>query len=161
MLSAHFWMGTGATVAAAAVMGLGLGSYVTSPQAPTRMASETMDVGMDEPVATDTSFETQTGPGAIHCTGCGPTLADRRWKADMVGLDADGMIDGRNDPVVRAYEAEEGADPSPTLVRPLPPQIASLTMGEAPPSSATVMHAAQDAAPPPALVATVADGAQP
>ena len=95
------WILSGVTVAAATVMGLGLGAYVTSPQSSAPRTQK--DVAYAEP--SDSSLSDQVadpagrGPAIIRCTGCGPTLAERRMASDMAGLDADGMIDGTSDPV--------------------------------------------------------------
>ncbi|WP_088182432.1 hypothetical protein [Sphingobium sp. Z007] len=162
MTMAHFWMGAGATLGAAAMMGLGLGGYVTSPQGPTRNASEYSEAAISDQAAMDTSFAPQKGPGAIHCTGCGPTLAERRWQADMAGLDLDAMHRGSSDRVLRDYEAaaespeDVMADASPAPVHPLPPQVARLAAGD-PPPPVIVTRDAPDGVPPPTLVAITAD----
>ena len=99
------WILSGMTVAAATVMGLGLGAYVTRPQSSAPRTQK--DVAYAEP--SDSSLSDQVadpagrGPAIIRCTGCGPTLAERRMASDMAGLDADGMIDGTSDPVVHDY----------------------------------------------------------
>ncbi|OAN52046.1 MULTISPECIES: hypothetical protein [unclassified Sphingobium] len=106
----RLWMLSTATMTAAAAMGLALGGYAISPQ---RSPLESMDdpyVQVDAPAPVAASAD--TGPVAIHCTGCGPTLADRRFAADMAGLDSDGMISGSDDPVVQDYLAEE---PTPVV----------------------------------------------
>lgn len=161
MTIAHFWMGAGATLGAAAMMGLGLGGYVTSPQGSTRNASEFVEATIGDQTAADTSFTPQKGPGAIHCTGCGPTLAERRWQADMAGLDADAMRDGSNDSLMRDYAAEQPVeelvpDVPPVSVHPLPPQVARFA-GGGKPAPIIATPTGPDAVPPPTLVATTAD----
>ena len=161
MMTAHFWMGTGATLGVAAMMGLGLGGYVTSPQGPARNASEYVETVMADQAATDTSLAMQKVPGAIHCTGCGPTLAERRWKADMAGLDLDAMTHGSSDPVVQDYEAEQPPEDIMPAVAPAPVRIVPLhatrfVADDAPPP-VIVTRTEPDAVPPPTLVATTAD----
>ncbi|KMS53864.1 hypothetical protein [Sphingobium cupriresistens] len=165
MTTAHFWMGAGATLGAAAMMGLGLGSYVTSPQVPARNASEYVETVISDQAATDTSFAMQKGPGAIHCTGCGPTLAERRWQADMAELELDAMTrGGSSDPAMRDYEAEQPPEDimpaaAPVPVRIVPPQAARFADDAPPP--AIVTRTGASAVPPPTLVATTAEGVRP
>lgn len=161
MLLAHFWLGTGATLGAAAVLGLGLGSYVTSPQAPARAASATIDTGVDDQTVEEARFTNDKGPSAIHCTGCGPTLADRRWKADMAGLDAATPIDASYDVPPDDYAMESAAEP-PVPVRHLPPQVTRFAAGDAPPPPVAVTREGQGATPPPQiLLPTAADAVLP
>ncbi|MEC3950676.1 hypothetical protein [Sphingobium sp. HWE2-09] len=162
MPSVHVWTSMGATVVAAAVMGLSLGFYVTSPQGAARADSDYVDMPTGDETASETSVAMQDGPGAIHCTGCGPTLADRRWQADMAGLDADSMIDGSSsDPVVRDYEAaampeDLMPDTAPAAVRPLSPQVARFVAVErAPPPIAAMTSQVGMAETPPPVVATM------
>lgn len=159
MLSPHFWMTTGATVAMAGVMGLGLGSYVTSPRAPARPTSQIADIAPDQQDMAYTSYDAQKGPGAIHCTGCGPTLAERRWQAEMAGLDADATTDA--DPMIAQYQSDQPAehrmpDTPPSNVHPSLAQIAQVVVGETTPPPVLVTRVRQEAAPPPAVVATAA-----
>lgn len=151
MLSAHFWMGTGVTLGAAAVMGLGLGSFVTSPQAPARSASATIDTAVDDQTMEEARFTADKGPGAIHCTGCGPTLADRRWKADMAGLDAEAPIDTSYDPLPAEGATDVVVDP-PVRIHPLPPQVARFASGDGSPQPAAMTRERQDAAAPPQII---------
>jgi hypothetical protein len=143
----HYWMLSGMTVAVATVVGLGLGAYVTSPHAP----GLPVDAGTVYAASDDSSTPNYAispadrGPVEIRCTGCGPSLADRRRALDMAGLDADGMIEGTSDPIVRDYlaqgEAAEAAFPPPPPPSPdhqLPEPIARFAAG-------------QDATPPPVL----------
>ena len=164
----HHWMLSGMTVAAATVMGLGLGAYVTSPQSSALPGDAgTAHAESGDSGASDYAFNpTDHGPSEIRCTGCGPSLAERRSALDMAGLDADGMIDGTSDPVVRDYmaqgdaaEASYPAPSPPSLPHQLPEPIARFAAGEAatPPP---VLQPAQGKAGP-ATVATAADGSLP
>ncbi|MFC3440254.1 hypothetical protein ACFOKF_03410 [Sphingobium rhizovicinum] len=120
----QFWMATGATMGAAMVMGLGLGQYVTSPQGRSPADQSVVESGYDPQPSADSAIAMDEAPVAIHCTGCGPTLAERRWQADMAGLDADGMIAGSDDPVVRDYMADAAEDtPQATQVTSSPQQL--------------------------------------
>ncbi|WP_311268891.1 hypothetical protein [Sphingobium sp. WCS2017Hpa-17] len=151
MLSAHFWMGTGVTLGVAAVLGFGLGSYVTSPQAPARAASATIDTAIDDDGVEEAGFTTQKGPGAIHCTGCGPTLAERRWKADMAGLDSVGPMDTSYEVPSDDYAMATVVEP-PVPVNPLPPKITRFVSGDTPSPPATMTRQGQEATPPPQIV---------
>lgn len=161
MLSAHFWMGTGVTLGAAAVLGLGLGNYVTSPQAPARAASATIDTAIDDDGMEEAHFMAQKGPGAIHCTGCGPTLAERRWKADMAGLDAATAIDSGYDVPADDHAMEAAVEP-PVPVHPLPPKVARFASGDtAPPAVAMTREGQDTAAPPPVVIPAAAQSILP
>ncbi|WP_253340764.1 hypothetical protein [Sphingobium sp. OAS761] len=127
------------TVVAATAMGIGLAGYATSPQ---RSPTGYDDAPLPEMPVSFASGEADTedvrGPVVIHCTGCGPTLADRRFAADMAGLDSYGMVSATSDPVVRDYmddappEAEPAAyrDPAPSPMHYLPPRIERFMRGE-------------------------------
>ncbi|CAM5436352.1 hypothetical protein [Sphingobium scionense] len=159
-MSLHFWVGSGGALVVAAVMGLGLGAYVTSPQKPGQPALEAefdsgaMAMAQDLP-------EAERGPAIVTCTGCGPTLEQRRMAADMAGLDADGMIGESQDSAVRDYLAQEdmsvesAALGDPPLPQPsvrvdrLPPRIERFAAGEAEPGPALMPVAATTALPPP------------
>ncbi|WP_286868515.1 hypothetical protein [Sphingobium sp.] len=161
------WILSGMTVAAATVMGLGLGAYVTRPQSSAPRTQK--DVAYAEP--SDSSLSDQVadpagrGPAIIRCTGCGPTLAERRMASDMAGLDADGMIDGTSDPVVHDYltqgEAAEAVYPvpPPSPIHQLPPPIARFAAGEAATPPPTLQPAQGKA--PPAVMATAAGSSFP
>ncbi|WP_230461223.1 hypothetical protein [Sphingobium sp. CAP-1] len=152
----HFWMATGGTMAVAAIMGVGLGNYVTSPQGRSPAAVLATQSAYDAPPLVDATVAAQTGPVMVHCTGCGPTLAERRWQADIgpaegAGLDADGLISGGSDPVLRDYQAHELPedilpDAAPSPIHQLPPQIARFAAGEAAPP--TIEQTTIEAAPP-------------
>lgn len=169
-MSIHFWIGSGATIIVAAAMGLGLGSYVTSPQRPVRAAMDA-DIGGIEMAASQDLPPVERGPAIVNCTGCGPTLEERRMKADMAGLDADGMIGGSHDSAVRDYLAQDDVpvetvalgDPPlpPPTVRShrLPPQIERFAAGEAEPQA--VMTPVATASPPPPVPAEPAEAGLP
>ncbi len=117
-MSTRFWLCSAGILGSSAVLGLGLGHFVTN--APQRGAAG-ISSAIEGPQASEDggSFapSADAGPGRVVCRGCGPTLAERRMASDMAGLDADGMIDGTADPVVRDYLRDA---PSPQL-RDIPP----------------------------------------
>ena len=164
MLSAYFWMGTGATLGVAAIMGLGLGSYVTSPQAPSRAAQAVIDTPIDDEDVSEPALAMQKGPGAIHCTGCGPTLAERQWQADMAAMNAvDNFDTGQgalpDDPP--NMQLADGSPDMPSTVQPLRPQVARLVTGETAPPPVKVTRGGMDGSPPPVVMATAAEPVQP
>ncbi|HUD94830.1 hypothetical protein [Sphingobium sp.] len=116
----RLWMLSATTMTAAAAMGLALGSYVTSPQ---RSPLERLDDPYGAAQVSEAApAPADPGPTEIHCTGCGPTLADRHYAAQMAGLDSDGMISGSDDPVVRDYLSEsQDVAPAADAPAPLPP----------------------------------------
>jgi hypothetical protein len=74
----------------------------------------------------------QAGPDVIYCSGCGPTLADRRF-ASTGRLDGDSQIDGLRDPVEQDYPTDEEAPqvhPAPQPVR-LPANVERFAAGDA------------------------------
>jgi hypothetical protein len=159
----HYWMLSGMTVAVATVMGLSLGAYVTSPQS----SALPGDAGAVYAQSDDSSVldyaigPVDHGPGEIRCTGCGPSLADRRRALDMAGLDADGMIEGTSDPVVRDYLAQgDGPEavfptlPPPSPVHQLPEPIARFAAGEGATPPPVLRPASDDSVP--ATIATAA-----
>lgn len=170
-MSLHFWVGSGGAMVAAAVMGLGLGAYVTSPQKPVRPALEA-ELDSGDMGAVPNLPEAERGPAFVTCTGCGPTLEERRMQADMAGLDADGMIGESRDPAVRDYLAEEEQPvesaalgypplPQPTVrVDRLPPRIERFAAGEAEPGPA-LRPVAATAAPLPPVPAEPAEAGLP
>lgn len=164
MLSAHFWMGTGVTLGAAAVMGMSLGSYAISPQAPNHAAQDMIDTPIDGETVQETAFEQPMGPGAIHCVGCGPTLADRRWQADMAALNATDSVDYGAEPLPD-YQTDALAEVVPhdpkSTVRPLRPQVARLVTGETEPPLVMVTRGSMEDSPPPVVVATAAEPDRP
>lgn len=104
----HFWMTSGALMGAAAVVGWGLGHYVVTPQAPVYASDMILASSIGERADADdqVAIASDRGPADIRCTGCGPTLAERRMAADQAGADLDGMIGGSVDPIVRDYLAQ-------------------------------------------------------
>ena len=104
----QWWMMSGMTLAASVAMGLGLGSYVTSPQKTAVPAEEWtsdddnsyVEAGRTASMFGD-SGTGDRGPAVIRCTGCGPTLTERRFAADMAG------IEGSSDPYVQDYLAQD------------------------------------------------------
>ncbi len=123
------WIMAGMTMTAAVAMGLGLGTYATSPQAQSPADEPVADAGVDF-VAQDAvpyGAQDMRGPAEVKCSGCGPTLAERQWRADMVGWDPDGIGRDSADPVVRDYladePAEESAPPAPPSIQQLPANI--------------------------------------
>ncbi|MCI4590974.1 hypothetical protein MOK15_12835 [Sphingobium sp. BYY-5] len=131
----RLWMLSTITMVAATAMGLALGGYVTSAQrSPLERATgfyEQADSG-DAPHAVEAST---MSPVAIRCTGCGPTLAERRSAADMARWTGNSMIAESPDPVEQDYLAEAEPLPireaPPALVHPLPASIARFEEGVA------------------------------
>lgn len=86
----RLWILSAGTVVAAVTMGVSLGAYVTqtpvSPLAGPAQAAAP-EVETDIPVAPFVADAAQE-PREIHCKGCGPTLAERRWMRDMAGTQA-------------------------------------------------------------------------
>lgn len=156
MLSAQFWVGTSVTLGAAAVMGLSLGNYATSPQASAQAAITTIgaspdDRSLDDSGVEEAHFTADKGPGVIHCTGCGPTLADRRWKADMAELDPAEPIATDYDVPPDDYAMEAAVEP-PAPVYPLPPKVTRFASGDRPPPPVAMTREGQDATPPPQIL---------
>lgn len=83
----RLWILSAGTVVAAVAMGVSLGAFVTrTPISPLSGSAQAAapEIETDipvEPIVADTG----QGPGEIHCKGCGPTLAERRWMKDMAG----------------------------------------------------------------------------
>ena len=132
------WMPIGATLAAAMVMGVGLGAFVTSqPQA---AADEQADPAPYDPsIAREADDTAMRGPVEVKCTGCGPTLEERRWQADMAHLNAERGISESTDRMARDDDARLPADDAPTAaapvdiatpVDPLPDNVARFARGE-------------------------------
>ena len=154
------WVPAGATLAAAMVIGVSLGSYATSqPRSP---AEEPV-----EEVLYDPSIPTQVeeavamrGPVEVHCTGCGPTLEERRWRAETAGWDTGGMTgEGSSDPVVRDYLAsqpDEDAPPPPVEVEQLPVNVMRFAASDVAGQRRDSDVVAEDAETPPPVVRTAA-----
>jgi hypothetical protein len=158
----QYWMLSGMTVAVATVMGLSLGAYVTSPQSTLPSDAGAAYADSDDSSAHDYAISpADHGPGDIRCTGCGPSLADRRRALDRMGLDADGMIEGTSDPIVRDYlaqgEEREAAFPAPqppSPVHQLPEPIARFAAGQGATPPPVLQPAVEGAVP--TTIATVA-----
>lgn len=132
------WMPIGATLTAAMMMGVGLGSFVTS-QPRSAVDDEAAHALYDPAIPTQTDDLAVQGPVEVKCTGCGPTLEERRWRADMAGVDAGGGASESPDRVVRDYYARLPADDAPVAeapvdiaasVDPLPDNVARFARGE-------------------------------
>ncbi|SEI58851.1 hypothetical protein SAMN05518849_101184 [Sphingobium sp. AP50] len=159
-MAMHFWMSAGGTVVAASLMGLGLGGYVTSPQGRSPADAPVAESTYDSQSLADAAVAAADRPVAIHCTGCGPTLAERRWKADMAGLNLDAMSTDDSDRVEQDYQAAEAPenllpDVPASPVHPLPPQVPRFAAGEALQPAAMTQVAIEDAPIPPPVVATI------
>ncbi|NWK97717.1 hypothetical protein DM806_19065 [Sphingobium lactosutens] len=136
----RLWMLSATTMTAAAAMGLALGGYVTSPQ---RSPLERPDDPYGATQASEAApAPADPGPTEIHCTGCGPTLADRHYAAQMAGLDGDGMISGSDDPVVRDYLSESPDVPSVTEVPPPSPPVSVVRFADSAPVAARTVPVA-------------------
>lgn len=155
-MSTRFWVGSGALIGGSAMLGLAMGSFVTSlpPRDLPGYANVNSDDIDDSSVLAST--EPDRGPGEIVCKGCGPTLAERRMAADNPGWDADGMIEGTSDPVVADYMAQEAKAPPvelpPSEMHRLPVNIQRFADGE---------EGTPPVAPPPSLVQTKPSPAPP
>jgi hypothetical protein len=159
-MAMHFWMSAGGTVAAASLMGLGLGGYVTSPQGRSPADAPVAESAYDSQPLADAAMASPDRPVAIHCTGCGPTLAERRWKADMAGLNADGMPSDDSDLMEQDYQSAEAPenllpDVPASPVHPLPPQVTRFAAEETPQPAAMTQVAIEDVPAPPPVVATM------
>ncbi len=155
-MSTHFWMMAGVTVAASAIMGLGLGGYVTSPQRSAFVEASTVDAEAAESagMTVSPSMSVENGPTVIRCTGCGPTLAERRWHFDMAAME-EGDDLGAHDPIDQNYgdtDALLPATSAPPVAKPPAIHLAAEEAGPAPLSvTRTLPHGA---APPPAPIGT-------
>lgn len=122
-MSQHFWMTTGATIVVAGVLGLGLGSFATTTQHAPMENEIAEQASYDDSYAASTATaEGQTGPAVVRCTGCGPTLADRQWHADVANLYPDTPdMDAIADPVASKDMIYDEPDFAPAhRVQPLP-----------------------------------------
>ncbi|EQB32938.1 hypothetical protein [Sphingobium ummariense] len=162
-MSTRFWLASAAMTASAIIGGFGLGVFATSPQKSVVSSEEWADASDEGSGAFAFAADTgdQQGPVEIRCTGCGPTLAERRRDAELAGMDADGMIDGSRDPEVRRYLAAEDtplfipADPPPpSPAHQLPSPVERFAMGDAATVRPASLPVAAAQAPPP-VVATV------
>ena len=137
-MAGHYWVMSGLTVAAAVTMGLGLGTYATSPQQPRQVdqqEAESNDYAMSS-AGSGSDMAADAGPVAIRCSGCGPSLAERRFAADRAAYDSYSVDSGRGDPMVQDYLAQDDAPlvlPEPTPVQRPPADIQRIDMGTAAP----------------------------
>lgn len=123
----RLWMVSTATLGGALVMGMALGSYATGgpavpfPSVPVEqaLADEPADAAGQDAVPSPV-YMAQGPDEPIHCTGCGPTLAERRWRTDMAAID----MNDRPPPEEEWHDA------------PLPQQeeVASAEMAQEPPA---------------------------
>lgn len=157
-MSLSGWASVGATFAAAMVMGLGLGSYATTPQGRSPADERVAETEGEAGSAYAAQDLAMNGPTEVKCTGCGPTLEERRWRADMAGWDADGMIGESHDPVVRDYLAdqpvEETRPAEPVQIEQLPANIVRFARGE--PVEQPSPARGEDEQAPPAVIRTAA-----
>lgn len=132
----RLWILSATTVTAAAAMGLTLGSYVTSPQRSSLDGPDPLDAYAQASEAPPPMAD--PGPREIRCTGCGPTLADRQYAAQMAGWDGDGMISGSEDSTTQDYLAQ-AEDMPPVDDTPLPridrPQVQSVRFADSVPAA--------------------------
>lgn len=139
--SAGRWMAAAAGAIALAVpLGLAMGQYATHAPVSAPRAVDENPSRVDAAAAALTSEDAgMKGPGAVRCTGCAPTLAERQAAADMAGMDLDGMVGGSTDPVVVDYQRQdlsrdEGDDSQEQRVSPvyrLPDNVDRFARGEA------------------------------
>jgi hypothetical protein len=118
LMSTRFWLTSATAMGVAAVIGFGLGSFAVRTPA-TRWDGDPPALATSVEDLTETESDLR-GPVAVHCTGCGPTLAERDRAKDLAGADMDGMIGGTTDPVVRDYLAED------VVPQPVPPPSPAL-----------------------------------
>lgn len=145
----RFWLLGSGTMVAAACVGLLLGGFATTTPRGT---------GMSGAAAYDAMLAEGDGPGAgasasgdlglsmtptmpVVCKGCGPTLSDRRFAADMAGLEADSYVTGSTDAIVQDYLTDDPPPPVDLLepveprpapvvrVAPLPPAVVRIARG--------------------------------
>lgn len=145
-MSTHFWMMAGVTAAASTILGLSLGSYATSPQRSAAMDDFAIETAAAMPSDTDSASyaPVQQGPALIRCTGCGPTLADRRWHADMAAMDD---VEDMGDPIDPVYAdvAPVLSEPMPVIALPAPtPQRAALAIDSTAPAPIAVARTIPD-----------------
>lgn len=85
----RLWMLSAGTIVAAGVMGVSLGAYVTrAPISPLAESAQAETVDYNDDTASPPQIvqaDADAGPVEVHCNGCGPTLAERRWAKDMAG----------------------------------------------------------------------------
>ena len=144
-MSGRFWLLSVGVMVAAMAMGLGLGRFAVTPSRSHLNGAEDAFASVEAPVAVaSTTSATLAGPGAIHCTGCGPTLNERH-DALYTSLDADSYLTGTRDPVVRDYLAEDDvlvAEPPQPLPSRLPAFVRRFAASDVPPPAASARQAA-------------------
>ncbi|BBD99088.1 hypothetical protein SAMIE_1025890 [Sphingobium amiense] len=154
------WMPAGATLAAAMVMGVSLGSYATSQ--PKAAADEPVEEALYDPSIPTQAEEAvvMRGPAEVRCTGCGPTLEERRWRAETAGWDSNGTAGESSDPVVRDYLAsqpqEDAPPPDPVEVEQLPVNVMRFAASDVAGQRRDAQAPVEDAETPPPLVRTAA-----
>lgn len=167
MLS-RFWMLGSGTMVAAACAGLLLGGYVTT-QPRSALAGDSADYAKmfeagdeaDVDAAATGDLGLSMAPTEpVVCKGCGPTLSDRRFAADMAGLDADGYVTGSTDAIVRDYLADEPLPPPADLLGPIEPRPApAARVAPLPPAVVRIARGGQaesvEVLPPAGMAATV------
>lgn len=160
-MSPQLYVSAGAVLTLSLAMGLGLGHYVTSPQKSVARDSVPIEtVRADSSPIDAPSAGGRTGPAIVRCIGCGPTLAERRWEADMAGIsaipasDAEDDAIGVDDRTTDSIEVMPGIAP-PSPLRSLPPQMARFAAGDAPaPLPVTITSGEQNMPPPGEAAAT-------
>jgi len=145
----RFWLLGSGTMIGAACVGLLLGGYATTTPRGTGMSgasdyeamlAEGEGPGAGASASGDLGL-TMAPTMPVVCKGCGPTLADRRFAADMAGLDADSYVTGSTDAIVQDYLTDDPpppvdlleqveARPAPVVqVAPLPPAVVRIARG--------------------------------
>ncbi|PZU09393.1 MAG: hypothetical protein DI606_13920 [Sphingobium sp.] len=132
------WIQIGTTLAAAMVIGVGLGSFVTSP--PRGAADERDDLARyAASIATPADDMAMRGPVEVKCTGCGPTLEERHWQVETGVPDAEARASDSAERIVGDYYARLPADETPVVeatakiaphIDPLPDNIARFARGD-------------------------------
>ncbi|MEJ7927719.1 hypothetical protein WG908_13265 [Sphingobium sp. AN641] len=141
-------------MAASLCLGLGLGHYATTM--PMRDVNYDLpEVAEDDLLPPPLAAGALNGPARIICKGCGPTLAERRFAADMAALDADAMVHGSRDPAVVDYMRDDVPDPYPAVYPPaaepspvhrLPASVQRFADGgSGPPAATSTMRTLSDA----------------
>lgn len=161
-MSSRFWLLGSGTIVAAACAGMVLGGYATTQPRGVSGGASDYDMALVERGASGAqdmadgsgSFGSGMRPSEpITCKGCGPTLADRRFAADMAGLDADGYVTGTTDAIVQDYLRDESLPPPADLLEPVKARPAPAA--RVAPLPATIVRIALGGQ------AQIADGSQP
>lgn len=128
-MSARFWWFTMACAGGALAGGGGLGLYTITPQntVPVRDGAPVQPLeGATSYYDSHSAEMAMKGPTVIRCTGCGPTLADRRMTADMAGWS------GADDPIVQDYMAQADELSMDVAPSPLPAPVRTLPAVDGP-----------------------------